>query len=326
MLEFDTEAPGGGVDAITVWENQKAVIYFTVYLRHAGTMPDVRSYSLSVWMRTADGGEAAYMETNVGIPHGERKCFAISLHTLLIQPHLWQGSLDPHLYQVEVLLKSGAKHGSAVPGRILSSVQLKYPVCSMRYRGGGDFLLNGRPYPLHAVRYLPGKDAVRVLEQELGALKQLGVNCLCPEYFPADPLFYELCLEEGLLLWKQEGEEALLPVFCASEETEECSDAVLLGADRKSRRDLFYYYQAIWSERRVLHICRFEEPVKPGNTVTVRVFSNQKKVALYVNGYLREFKESAPVFVFEDVELSGETPVLSARSEECFASYTPAVI
>lgn len=217
-------------------------------------------------------------------------------------------------------------------------MHLKYPVCSMRYRSTGDFLLNGRPYPLHAVRYLPGRNAAEVLHRDLETLGQLGVNCLCPEQFPLDPLFYELCLEQGLLLWKGKGDAAELPMFCAPEEgmendtekypekhRKECAGRILLDADRRCRRDLFYYYQAIWSNCKVLHICRFSEPVKPGATVTVTVYGNQKKVALYVNGYLREFKESAPVFVFEDVELSGEEPVLSARSEECFVSYTPMV-
>ena len=319
MTGFDREAPGGGVDAYTIWENQKAEIRFTVYLTEDGVQASTDRIPVEVWMRTAEGTEAAYMEAWTKCPEDGRESWAVTVRTLLIQPHLWQGKDNPYLYDVEVRL-AGAQ-----------TLRLKYPVCSMGYRGEGHFVLNGRPYPLHAVRYIPGADAVSCLERDLGFLKELGANCLCLSAFPAAPQFYERCLEQGMVVWKSEAEEEQLPVFGAlhgdagapEHMQDKLQARLLLCDDGKHKRDLFYYYQALWSERKVLHICRLPEGTRTGTTVSVTVYSNQKKVALYVNGYLQEFKESAPCFVFQDVELTGANVVLSARSEECFTSYTP---
>lgn len=107
--------------------------------------------------------------------------------------------------------------------------------------------------------------------------------------------------------------------------------------ENKGRTDLFYYYKACWSRIPFVHICnvqrgnvyshiektdneqRFESAEE---TITVTVYSNQKKVALYVDGYLFEYKQGPPDFKFEDISLKRCQTVFTAQAGECSISAT----
>ena len=169
--------------------------------------------------------------------------------------------------------------------------------------------------PLHAVCYPVTKDWRKYLEKDLNLLLELGANCICPDRFPKDSVFYEKCLEKGMILWKLTAKDASIPSFVSDEHS-------LVSADRLRKKDLFYYYQALWSNQEVLHICPPEQACRSGTTACAVVYSNQKKVALYVNGILQEFKQTPPKFIFEDIMLKGEHPVISVQAGECFASFT----
>lgn len=77
----------------------------------------------------------------------------------------------------------------------------------------------------------------------------------------------------------------------------------LVTIDRKVRKDAFYYYKAQWSAEPFVHLCakRFEN--RSGSTMTVKVYSNQKKVRLLVNGSSWGEKEGQTVFIFDHVPL-----------------------
>lgn len=72
----------------------------------------------------------------------------------------------------------------------------------------------------------------------------------------------------------------------------------LVTFDRKTRKDSFYIYKAYWSDEPFVHVCGHRFVNRTGSTVEVRVYSNQKKIALYNNGKLVEEKEGDKVFVF----------------------------
>ena len=325
MINFDREAPGGGVDAYTVMENSKAEIVFTVYLRQLVAEKQEKEGSL----QQTDAGageqngeeEAVQVELYVYDSCGQetgRMCVkagmeksSVNTRTLLIYPQLWQGTQNPVLYRVEALLTQGEKQ--------LDVLRFVYPIFTTRQLEGTEFLLNDRPYTLHAVRYQIPKEArdfsMEKFAAHLDSMLELGANCICPDHFPTEPRFYELCLKKGIILWKLTGEAKGIPLFCGGEKA-------LLSEDGSRRRDSFYLYQARWSSQKVLHICRNKQVPRPGSTASVVIYSNQKKVALYVNGRLQEFKESAPRFVFEDIPVKGEYTIVSAQAGDCFASVT----
>ena len=324
MISFDREAPGGGVDAYTVMENSKAEIIFTVYLKQLiqaePKMQAEENVQVELFLYAPDGQETARMSIKTTPEHEAKateNCWSVSTRTLLIYPHLWQGTLTPVLYQVEAMITSGEKQ--------LDVMRFVYPICTMRQVESADFLLNDRPYTLHAVRYvIPGKDdhisngyviSMDKFAADLEIMQELGANCICPDFFPTEPQFYELCLKKGMILWKLTGETEKVPLFCGGEKA-------LLSDDGSRKRDSFYLYQACWSSKKVLHICHNRQVPRPGSFASVIVYSNQKKVALYVNGVLQEFKESSPSFLFEDIPVRGEYTIVSVQAGDCFASVT----
>lgn len=90
--------------------------------------------------------------------------------------------------------------------------------------------------------------------------------------------------------------------------------------DRKIKKDSFYLYKAWWSDQPFVHICGRRYADRPEAVTTVKVYSNQNKVALYANGKLVEEKSGDKVFEFQ-VPLSGEVE-LKAAAGECTDSCT----
>ena len=79
----------------------------------------------------------------------------------------------------------------------------------------------------------------------------------------------------------------------------------LVTFDRKIKKDSFYLYKAWWSKEPMIHICSKRYVDRCEATTKVKVYSNQPKVALYVNG--NKFAEIVGDKVFEfEVPLSGE--------------------
>ena len=73
----------------------------------------------------------------------------------------------------------------------------------------------------------------------------------------------------------------------------------LVTMDRKTRKDSFYVYQAYWSTEPMVHIAGRRYAQRAGDTTKVKVYSNQDKVSLYLNGTLVETKAAHRVFEFE---------------------------
>ncbi|MGF6990277.1 beta-galactosidase [Lachnospiraceae bacterium PM6-15] len=85
----------------------------------------------------------------------------------------------------------------------------------------------------------------------------------------------------------------------------------LVTFDRKLKKDVFYYYKACWSEVPFIHVGGRRFVNRCGETTTVKVYSNQKYMQLYVNGNMvAELQQDGPVFTFENVPLTlGENTI-----------------
>lgn len=79
----------------------------------------------------------------------------------------------------------------------------------------------------------------------------------------------------------------------------------LITFDRKEKKDAYYIYKAWWSDEPFVHLCgrRYADRIE---TVTeIKVYSNQKRIALYVDGKLFGEQEGEHIFKFE-VPICGE--------------------
>ena len=78
----------------------------------------------------------------------------------------------------------------------------------------------------------------------------------------------------------------------------------LITFDRKQKKDAFYIYKAWWSEDSFVHLCgsRYIDRIEP--VTEIKVYSNQKKIALYVDDKLFGEETGEHVFKF-NVPISG---------------------
>ena len=88
----------------------------------------------------------------------------------------------------------------------------------------------------------------------------------------------------------------------------------LVTFDRKTKKDSFYLYKAWWSEDPFVHICskRFAERTR--SEIEVKVYSNRKSVALFVNGEKLAEQNGEHVFTFK-VRLNGETKIQAVAGD-----------
>ena len=82
----------------------------------------------------------------------------------------------------------------------------------------------------------------------------------------------------------------------------------LVTFDRKIRKDSFYLYKAWWSKEPMIHVCSKRYVNRCEDTTKVKVYSNQHKVALFVNG--NKFAEVVGDKIFEfEVPLTGDLKI-----------------
>ena len=90
----------------------------------------------------------------------------------------------------------------------------------------------------------------------------------------------------------------------------------LVTFDRKTKKDSFYLYKANWSSEPFVHICSKRYVDRCEDTTTVKVYSNEPSVTLYVDGkqFAKQTREDH-VFTF-NVPLSGDIRVEAVAGEQ----------
>ena len=88
----------------------------------------------------------------------------------------------------------------------------------------------------------------------------------------------------------------------------------LITFDRKTKKDSFYLYKAYWSKKPFVHICSKRYEDRTEDSITVKVYSNQNEVSLFVNGDKIETKHGEHIFVFT-VPMCAEVQVKATAGE-----------
>ncbi len=73
----------------------------------------------------------------------------------------------------------------------------------------------------------------------------------------------------------------------------------LVTYDRQTKKDSFFIYKAYWSNDPFVHICSKRYQYRNNKEITIKVYSNQPKVSLYVNNKLVCEKEGNKIFEFK---------------------------
>ena len=272
---------------------------------------------------------------------------------LLLRPHLWDGMRDPYVY----LMKAQGRFGAAeyvetfrvtaeeetVDASSIDEVtevywQQELAIYDVHVIDKKGIFLNEKEFLPHEVVYrLPPQisDAGTREEQIKRDLEQLarmgadvirlegtgtgagGLNCAGVR------TFYSLCRKRGFLtgdLWIRPEN---LPVYrgLPGETTAEAR----LAADGRTLTEQYYYYQAKWSSAPVLYPALSTLHRQENGLVSLTIYSNQKKVVLYVEGVLFLFQSAAsgdPEFIFEDIPVAKLPLHLAAEAGNLSISLT----
>lgn len=258
---------------------------------------------------------------------------ADSMTALLLRPHLWDGMRDPYVYLVRAQGRFGAAEhgekagvtaegeaGDAIDEVTEVSWRQELAIYDVRVIDKKGIFLNEKEFLPHEAAYrLPPQisDAGTREEQmrrDLERLARMGANVIRLEGTGSGTggrdsrsvgAFYRLCRNRGFLtsdLWIRPEN---LPVYrgLPGETTEEA----LLSADGRTLTERYYYYQAKWNCEPVLFPALSTLHRQENGLVSLTIYSNQKKVVLYVDGVLFLFQTAQsgdPEFLFEDIPVT----------------------
>ena len=79
----------------------------------------------------------------------------------------------------------------------------------------------------------------------------------------------------------------------------------LVTMDRKLKKDAFYLYKAYWSKEPFVYVCGSRYVDRAEDVTEIKVYSNQEKITLFVDGVEKETIEGSKIFKFE-VPITGK--------------------
>ena len=273
---------------------------------------------------------------------------------LLLRPHLWDGVRDPYVYLVKAkgrfgTVGYGEKMGSSKneeesdPAENITEIvevfwRQKLAIYDVRVVDKKGIFLNEKEFLPHEVayRFPPQISDAGAWEEHMKAdlerLARMGVNTIRLEgtgYGTEEQdrcevrAFYNLCRGRGFLtgdLWIRPEN---LPVYRGL--PGETMAEALLAADGRTLTERYYYYQAKWSSEPVLYPALSTLHRQENGLVSLTIYSNQKKVVLYVDGVLFLFQTAAsgdPEFIFEDIPVAKLPLHLAAEAGNLSISMT----
>lgn len=312
-MKFDRKAPGEGLEITATMQSGKAYLECKVHLKWEGEetlslLPSAEKYlDIRIW----DRENRPVFRCHHPLWQEE------PAKGILLHPGLWQGTEDPYLYRVRAALMNGKECMADVlekPLALRSFVEIPMK----------GWFLNDKSFEIRAVAYeIPEAKEAAVaadralretqIRRDLVLIKEMGANGICPIGGVCDEMFCRICDETGFILWRQFDEK--MPRFRGMADG-------LVSLDNQFPTDRYYYYKACWSKEPFVYVSMESLTLQPNGNVRVTVYSNRKKVALYVDGVLFEFRTEGPDFVFEGIPVKNFPLLLTAETGECSMSVT----
>lgn len=324
----------------TKLENGKAYLEFALPEKIGRLLSALQ---IEIW-EGAEGGRLVF--------HGEYSSEeADSMTALLLRPHLWDGVRDPYVYLVKAKGRFGTvEYGETfgvtaeeetVDASSIDEVTEVYwrqelAIYDVRVVDKKGIFLNEKEFLPHEVayRFPPQISDAGAWEEHVKAdlerLARMGVNTIRLEGTGTEGQdrcevrsFYSLCRRGGFLtgdLWIRPEN---LPVYRGLPGETTCQ--ALLAADGRTLTERYYYYQAKWSSEPVLYPALSTLHRQENGLVSLTIYSNQKKVVLYVDGVLFLFQSAAPgdpEFIFEDIPVAKLPLHLAAEAGNLSISLT----
>ncbi len=206
---------------------------------------------------------------------------------VILHPHLWNSIQDPYCYTLRASLYR--VEGSKC--MVVESMEEILPIYTLEERGQKGWYLNDHPFSCRGVWYTKfpqaGEELASWVKRDMEEIQKLGANIVYTEKEKISEKMRTFAYRKGLLLWEKEDETQ-----------------VELTLPEEFNTDNYYYHFASWSKEPFLHICLSSLRVDKDGTCSFTIYSNQKRVALYCDGVIFEFKADPPEFYFEQVPMT----------------------
>lgn len=310
-MRFDRTDPSGGLEIYSTVRNGKAALEYKVFLQQTGS---------EEYLEKPDGASlvsprGGYLDIRMWDRDGQLVfccchplCEEETAKGLLLHPRLWQGVEEPYLYRIRVSLMEREDV-------CMDVLEDTFALRTFRHIPEKGWFLNDQPFQIRAVEYELPKEA-SVIRGDLELVRNMGANTLCLIDGKFDREFCRLCDEAGLLLWWRDRETAAdIPRFYGTADS-------LLTLQGRTLSDRYYFYRAYWSREPFVYISITSLSFQKNGNAQVTVYSNQKKIALYVNGVLFEFRMGGPDFLFEEIPVKSLPLLLTAEAGSCSMSVT----
>ncbi len=115
--------------------------------------------------------------------------------------HLWNGIADPYLYS--------ARAEIIVNGEAVDCVEKRFGFRTFKFDPKKGFFLNGNSYPLRGVsrhqdRPKKGNALTKAdHDEDMRLIREVGANTVRLAHYQQDDYFYDLCDENGLVVWAE---------------------------------------------------------------------------------------------------------------------------
>lgn len=151
------------------------------------------------------GGDEVLIE--IQTEHG-RECRTVNARNghavtniIIRNSHLWNGLDDPYLYTATARLIEN--------GQVMDEISARFGCRTFHVDPEKGFFLNGRSYPLRGVSRHQDRIGLgnaltrREHEEDMAIVKELGANTLRLAHYQHAQEFYDLCDENGLIVWAE---------------------------------------------------------------------------------------------------------------------------
>lgn len=309
-MKFDRSCPFGAMEVYTKSEPGKVFLECKLHLKSEETRRDSEADSGYLEVEIWDKEERLvfYCRQAAG---GEEPIRGILLH-----PHLWRGVESPYRYLFRARIWQD--------GSVADTFEQNFILCEFRHISGKGWYLNGEAFEMRPVCYeIPTEENAKLcheistqenaklcyaqIRHDLERMLKMGANTICPVAERIMPEFLSLCEEMGLVVYRKVCETPGEPPIALFNR--------LTGGQ-------YYRYKASWSREPFVYINPHSLLWQENGNAEVTVYSNQKKVALYVEGVLFEFQSDGPEFRFQEIPAKKLPLRLSAEAEECTMSVT----